>query len=103
MVNGNEKKKIELTTESELVVLRESNCCVVLTSVFSLSFLNITPAVLPNIPVHGLFLMDIMVIDWAGKCKLIKTMKLASSPGNDGVKGALKFILRSSFCGDNSI
>lgn len=84
VVNGNERKPIELTTDSELVVPRES-CCVVLNSVFSSSFVNITSPALPDIPVHDFFPMDPIVFDWAGICKLIQNMKISSSPGDDGI------------------
>lgn len=84
VVNGGDRKQIELTTDTDEVISSE-NVCITLNHAFSSFFTNTTPAVLPGVQARDFIVMNSVHVDRAGIRKLIQNLKISSSPGVDGI------------------
>lgn len=77
-------KNIDLNSQSDSPIPSD-NCCLALSTVFSLSFVNVAPTSVPDLPVYNYDTMEPVYIDWMGIRKLIQNLKASSSPGDDGI------------------
>lgn len=82
-ISGNEKTTLELTQGNTCVP--KEKCCVILSSVFSSSFVKTTALSFPDIRAMNFLPMEPILFDCVGIQRIIENMKLPTSPGEDGI------------------